>query len=350
MNSHKLRGVFLLAIIALIGGVLYLWNPDRTVIEEKPPPVPEIQEEVSRIAEETVPLDVGPEAEVEAEQADDEANFRVRVGPEEFPVLFEDGDYENLDKESLIWTVNNLFEHVFAFEIIESGSPRKYRVNSHEVKTNLYLNVLSKGAYGPVIFSYNYGIIDYKDMVEEDGIYHIVLSQGFVEAFIEASNFAEVTDELNEFIERLNRIQSEELGSLTETKMDTMLYIDPRISDNPSIDEKRLGLGEFLLSAYYLPSNVFWIEESEELTRYVAGDKGDSIIFGQAIYYNREDYLRSISYLREGIVPNVAAPSNFDARLHTEPDASPFVWVAAGLKGFIYHDRRWKIAIFKPGT
>ena len=105
-DKGKIRGFFLLAIIALTGVVLYLWKLDREEIEEHPTPSPVIQKEVSDVAEEAKPVDLGPEAEVELEQIDDDPDIRVRVGPEEFPVLLEDGDYENLDKERLIWTLN----------------------------------------------------------------------------------------------------------------------------------------------------------------------------------------------------------------------------------------------------
>ncbi len=118
-------------------------------------------------------------------------NFRVKVGPDEFPVIIEDGDYENLDKARLVWTVNNLFESGHDFEIIEDESSFKFHVNGREVESKFYLYGSGRG-YRPKIE------IRYNDIVEVDGIHHLVLSREFIEAFIEAlSKYADLTDELN---------------------------------------------------------------------------------------------------------------------------------------------------------
>ena len=57
-----------------------------------------------------------------------EEDLRVKVGPDEFPIIFEDGNYENLDRARLIWTVNNLFESVYDFEFSEYGNSRRYHI------------------------------------------------------------------------------------------------------------------------------------------------------------------------------------------------------------------------------
>ena len=162
-------------------------------------------------------------------------NFRVKIGPDEFPVIFEDGDYENLDRARLIWTVNNLFESVYDFEFAEYGNSRRYHINGREVETNLYLHQLGRGKYTPDILRK----IGYKNIVEVDGINHFVLSRQFIEAFIKASSkYAEVTDELNNFIDRLNQVKSVEIDNLTEAQIDSMLLLGPGIADEAGLEDK----------------------------------------------------------------------------------------------------------------
>ena len=152
-----------------------------------------------------------------------EENFWVKIGPDELTVIFEDGDYENLDRARLIWTVNNLFESVYDFEFAEYGNSRRYHINGREVETNLYLHQLGRGMYTPDILRK----IGYKNIVKVDGINHLVLSREFIEAFIEASSkYGELTDELNNFIDRLNQVKSVEIDNLTELQIDSMLHLD----------------------------------------------------------------------------------------------------------------------------
>ena len=350
VDKRKIRGFFLLAIIAFTGVVLYLWKPDRTEIEEKPPPDPLIEEETSGITEEKVPADVGPEAEVEPEQVDDDLNIRVRVGPEEFPVLLEDGDYENLDKERLIQTVNNLYAHVYEFEIATHRSTVSFTVSGQEVETNRYLQVPSKGNYRPGFESYNRERLGYHILIEEDDQYHLVLSQGFIEAFVEASKYAEVTEELNAFIERLNRIRSKELDSLTEAQIDSIQYVDPRLINDPSsLENKRNYLKEFTLDVHFLNTNVFWIVESAELGHIVTGKPDQVMIAGEAIYYTTEDRIGS-RWSQEERIYDIPPPSNFDPRLHAAPDSRQLIWVPDGTWGFIYINEQWKLAMLRPGT
>ena len=250
MNTMKNRRkvitlILLLAVIALVGTLLYLKTLEQRALD-----------------------------------------FRVKVGLDEFPVIFEDGDYENLNKAGLIWTVNNLFEYVNNFEITQKGWYDKYSVNGREVESNLYLNTLSSG-YRPDIQG------NYTDIIEEDGVYHLVLTRKFIEAYIEASKYEEVTSELNTFIDRLNRIKSADPDTLSEAEIDSMLFIDPKFSHNPDLEEKRIGLREFALDAHFQSTNVFWIGESEELGRYLHGDNAESMIIGEMIYYTREGNLPS---------------------------------------------------------
>ena len=350
-DKGKIRGFFLLAIIAFTGVVLYLWKLDRTEIEEKPPPGPLIEEETSGITEERVPADDdGPEAEVEPEQVDFEADIQVKVGPEEFPVLLEDGNYENLDKERLIQTVNNLYAHVSTFEIATHKSTVSFTVSGQEVETNRYLQVPSKRNYRPRFESYNRERLAYHILIEEDGQYHLVLTQEFVEAFIEASKYAEVTDELNEFIERLNRIRSEELDSLTEAQIDSIQFVDSSLINDPSsLEKKRNYLKEFTLDVHFLNTNVFWIVESAELGDYVTGKPDQVMIVGEAIYYTTEDRIGS-RWSQEERIYDIPPPSNFDPHLHAEPGSGQFLWVPDGTWGFIYIDEEWKLAMLRPGT
>ena len=79
-------------------------------------------------------------------------DLRVKVGQGEFPVLIEDGDYENLDKARLIWTVNNFFENSYDFEIVPYYNSRKYYVDGREVEANFF--IIKKAVwYGPYIGS-----------------------------------------------------------------------------------------------------------------------------------------------------------------------------------------------------
>ena len=272
-------------------------------------------------------------------------NLRVKVGPDEFPVIFEDGDYENLDRARLIWTVNNLFKSGQDFEMVPINvyNSRKYYIENREVEAKFYLLHFGSG-YRPEIK------IRYTDIIEVDGVNHLVLSWQFIVAFIVVSSeYGALADELNNFIDRLNRIKLAEIGNLTEVQIDSMLYLEPRIADDAGLEEKRIGLREFTVDIHFQSTNVFWIEESAELGRHFYEDDAESIIFGQAIYYKRKDNLPS-RVPDDEINLELPPPSNFDPRLHTDPDSEPFIWVPAGKWGFIYHNRQWKIAVVIPGT
>ncbi len=231
-------------------------------------------------------------------------NFRVKIGPDEFPVIFEDGDYENLDRARLIWTVNNLFESVYDFEFAEYGNSRRYHLNGREVETNLYLHQLGRGKYTPDILRK----ISYKNIVKVYGINHLVLSREFIEAFIEASSkYGELTDELNNFIDRLNQIKSTEIDNMTEAQIDSMLYLGPRLMDRTGLEQKSRDLRGFTVDSHFQSTNVFWIIEGNEKDIYSDGDETKHMFGGNAIYYKREDYLRN-SHHRNRINPKAPPP------------------------------------------
>ena len=342
VHKRKVGSYFLFAIIALFGVVLYLRNPDRGEIEEKPEQGPTIQEEASEPAEETESREV--EAEEEPGQVEAEEDFRVKIGREGFSVILEDGHYENLDKVKLNWTLNNLFEHIYEFEIIRSSSP-EFLINGREVETRLYLRNIGIGRYGPNILG------SYQRIIEKDGVYHLLLSREFIEEFIEASKYAEITDELNEFIEQINRIRSTDIENLTEAQIDSLIYVDPTTRYEFDLEEKKEDLREFLTGLHFLQSNVFWTGESGELAKILDGIHEDRTILGKAIYFMREDAdTLSSRLLDERRNYDLPPPSNFDPRLHMDPDASLFIWIPAGTWPFIYHNRQWKIALIMPGT
>ena len=213
------------------------------------------------------------------------------------------------------------------------------------MKTNLYLHQLGRGKYTPDILRK----IGYKNIVKVDGINHLVLSREFIEAFIEASSeYGELTDELNNFIDRLNRVKSAEIGNLTEVQIDSMLYLEPRIADDAGLEEKRIGLREFTVDMHFKSTNVFWIEENEDLGRHVNGEDVKSIICAEAIKYKRMDNLPSW-LSEENANLKLHPPSNFDPRLHTDPAFKPFVWIPTGTWAFINENGQWKLAIFMSG-
>ena len=182
-------------------------------------------------------------------------NFWVKIGPDELPVIFEDGDYENLDKARLIWTLNNLYESAPNYEIIEDIYFYKYYVDGREVESKFYLESQDR-MYGSDIRG------SYFHIFEVDGINHLVLSREFIKGFIEASSkYGEVADELNNFIDRLNRINTVEIDNLTEAQIDSMLLLGPRIADEAGLEDKRLGLKEFTVDMHFQSTNVFWIAE-----------------------------------------------------------------------------------------
>ena len=285
------------------------------------------------------------ETQKEDESEQKEENFRVKIGPGEFPVIFEDGNYENLDKVSLIWTVNNLFEHTPAFKIVPISAPLTFCVNGRKIEANFYLKEVERYRFSPGIRAAYHGLI------EEDGVHHLVLSREFIDAYIEASKYEEVKDELNDLIDRINRINSTELNNLTETQINSMLFIDPRFEDEFDLEKKRELLRKFSVDRYFLPTNVFWIVEDSKLGRYIY-DREPAFV-GKAICYIREDYWKSKRPNRS-IVPYDPPPSNFDPHLHTEPGAEPFVWVpdktlSNNYYYFIYHKRQWKALKLRYG-
>ncbi len=272
----------------------------------------------------------------------------VKVGPGKFPVIFEDGDYENLDKPKLIWTVNNLFESEFDFEIVPAEA-YKFYVAGREVEANFYLKTLG---LEPDLGLRIPG--SYDKIVKEDGVYHLVLDQEFIERFIEyTTNHEEVTAELNDFIDRVNLIKSNEIDNMTEAEIDSILFIGPKYTDNyEGVEKKREGLKGFTQNRHFQSTNVFWIGKD----LYSFEDDTKDIFFGTTMVYIRDNYpIRrkpyfdrfgyDFSYLRDMIDPKATPPSNFDPLLHTDPDANPFVWVPAShWLYFIYDNMQWKFA------
>lgn len=327
---------------------------EELITSNKPDKPATTQSDASEVQESELALSPqaqSPESDTIAErdQAVEEGRLWVRVGLEEFPVLLEDGDFENLDKVKLIWTLNSLFEHVYRFEFVEAEIPKKYYINGDQVETSLYLLALRKGRFTPTVLSNDDEVVCCSDILEKDGRYHMICSRAFIEAYIEASKYDEITNQLDKFIDRLNRIQSAEFNGLTETQIDAMLYVDPRLLDNPSIEKKRDFLRQFTLDVHFQDSNVFWIVESTEIGHYITEDPDQMMIAAEAIYYEREDNLPFwLAGLPEDL--EVAPPSNFHPRLHMEPGASEFVWVAAATWTFIHLDRKWKLAIVHPGN
>ena len=262
------------------------------------------------------------------------------------PVIFEDGDYENLDKDKLIWTVNNLYAsgHDYKFSDRKHHSDRRHvYVNGRLMETKRYLHKLGRG-YRPKIE------ISYDDLIAKGRRYHLVLSREIIEAYIEASSkYAEVTDELNNFIDRLNQVKSAEIDNMTEVQIDSMVYLGPKLADETGLEQKRRDLRESTVNVHFKSTNVFWIEESTDLGRYLDGEDAEPMIVGESIFYMRKD--KSPSKLlddKENL--ELSPPSNFDRHLHTDPDEEPFIWVPAGKWEFIYVDRKWKVGVIMPGT
>ena len=196
----------------------------------------------------------------------------------------------------------------------------------------------------------------YFHIVEVDGVNHIVLSRKFIEAYTEASSkYAEITDELNTFIDRLNQVKSVEIDNLTELQIDSMLHLDQGLAANAELEQKRLYLKGFTVNIHFQSTNVFWLAEIIEVGRNLYGDDAEPQLFGQAIYYRNRMKDRTLKRL-----PNnkeyldLLPPSNFDSWLHTEPDEDPdeepFIWVPTGTWEFIFVHRQWKIAAYSPGT
>ena len=329
----------LLAVIALVGVFLYLKTLDRGALEESQDSASRTQEK-DPIQKETTKLQ---DVEAEPEPETEEKAFRVKVGQEEFPVIFEDGDYENLNKARLIWTVNNLFKSGHDFEVAPTDSYKLY-IDGREVETNFYLMKSGRGYRPKIRASYN-------SIVKEDGVNHLVLTRKFIEAYIEASKYEAITSELNTFIDRLNRIKSAELDKLTETEIDSMLFIDPSLRDEiVGVEEKRKELRQFAVDKHFQSTNVFWVAESIGLGRYLYGEDTKTVFGGNAIYYRREGNLPWWFSDDPADYDALPPPSNFDPRLHTDPDAEPFIWVPAGTWEFINEDRQWKVLILRPGT
>ena len=285
------------------------------------------------------------DGEAQSEPVEGE-DLRVKAGTSEFPVIFEDGDYENLDKAKLIWTVNNLFEsaevaHDYKVEKRgwEGARSDKFQIEGREVETKFFL-MQSGRSFPPSIKA------TYTCVIKEDGVNHLVLSREFIEAFIEASSrYGEVTDELNNFIDRLNRIKPVEIDNLTEAEIDSMLWINPRLADEyAGVEKKRDSLREILLNLHFQSTNVFRIEENI-LSRRVYGNDAKLVISGAALFYLRKDKKQDL-YPSWGpddkVIPELPPPSNFHPRLQTDSDAEPFIWVPIKPFHFYYENMQWK--------
>ncbi len=167
-------------------------------------------------------------------------------------------------------------------------------INGCEVETKLYLHKLNGGPHSPKIKSSSNKVIDYHDIIEEDGVNHLVLSREIIEAYIEASSkYGEVTDELNNFIDRLNRINTAEFDNLTEAQIDFMMYLGPRWADDAGLEQKRRYLRGFAGYRYFQSTNVFWIEEGTEKDLYPDGNDTKTVFGRNAIFYKRKAKLPS---------------------------------------------------------
>ena len=281
-----------------------------------------------------------PASEPEAGGKED---WRIKIGAIEFPIIFEDGNYENLDKANLIWTVNNLLESASNLHLTEDDSSFKFQIDGREVEANFYLRVYNNDEmYAPKLEkSYSH------DILEEDGVYYLVLSREFIEAYIEASKYEAIKDELNAFIDRLNRIQSADLDTLTEAEIDAMMFVDPRIADKfVGVEKKRERLRKLTVDKHFQSINVFTIGEGAEIDLYfMHGDDGESLILGVALYYKTEDNLSSGVSREEGN-SDLPLRSNFNPRFLIYPDEKPFILEPDDSCYFIYDNRQWKIYIF----
>ncbi len=288
------------------------------------------------------------DGEAQSEPVEGE-DLRVKAGTSEFPVIFEDGDYENLDKAKLIWTVSNLFEsgefaHDYKVEKRgwEGARSDKFQIDDREVETKFFLMQSGRRAHPSIKATRG----TYTSIIEEDGVNHLVLSREFIEAFIEASSrYGEVTDELNNFIDRLNRIKPVEIDNLTEAEIDSMLMIHPRLADEyAGVEKKRDSLREIILNLHFQSTNVFWIEEVM-LNRRWYGNDAKLVISGAALFYLRKDKKQD-KYPSWGpddkVIPELPPPSNFHPRLQTDSDAEPFIWVPIMPFHFFYENMQWK--------
>ena len=197
------------------------------------------------------------------------------------------------------------------------------------------LSNITREGYSPKVL----GISRYVD--QYDGNY-LHLDQEFIEEYIEASKYTELTDELNDFIARFNRIQSTEVDNLPEAMLDSILYIDPNYTEGEvDLQMKMKTLKSFTLNLHFQSTNVFWIGELTEKDIYLHGDDTKSILVGQAVYYaSREDDLSDEDENRA-----LRPSSNFDPRLNTDPADKPFIWKPCGEWGFIYDEKQWKLFI-----
>ena len=280
----KVSLILLLAVIAVAGVLLYIGILNQDELEESPEPSSVASEEVSDPDEAAEQKD----GEAQSEPVEEE-DLQVKVGESEYPVIFEDGNYKNLDKGKLIWTVNNLFESSHNFEIIEDGNSYKFYIDGREVESKLYIEEPDR-RFGPDIRG------SYFHIIEAEGVHHLVWSREFIEAFIEASSkYGEITDELNDFIDRLNRLRPTDYDNLTEAEINSMWYIDRRWleDEDVGVEYKRNALKQYSGKAHLLSTNVFWIEELPEEAFEHLREEWKSILMGQAIRYQRKDNLPS---------------------------------------------------------
>ncbi len=131
-----------------------------------------------------------------------------------------------------------------------------------------------------------------------------------------------------------------------------MIYFDPAFRNELDLEIKRGSLKEFTVNNHFQSSNVFWLEEDTELGPYMHEDDAELVIIGQTIEYTTKGKLSIVlqAVLREIADYDFTPPSNFDPRLHTDPDLEPFIWVPADKWYFLYDNGQWKGAIINPGT
>ena len=88
---------------------------------------------------------------------------------------------------------------------------------------------------------------------------------GNIKEFIEVFEVCELTDELNNFIDRLNRVQAAEVDKFLEAELDSVLYLDPNYTgDEVDLQVKRKILRSFTLNLHFQSTNVFWVGELTE--------------------------------------------------------------------------------------
>lgn len=232
---------------------------------------------------------------------------RFKIGDTAFPILYEDQDCSKELKKLIADDINLIFSHLNKYEIMPIGSKQIVRALGEDREITHFIHFI-----GP-----QYGPGNYKDyfgrLVEIKGEYHLIVPEPLIQAYERALVFkkqhSEAFDQLNHFLNTMNRISEINLRGADLKSMfyisDSSLRKEFDAMSHQELEKKMRGeYGKYK----WRPPSILEVKYGDEFGRELPHE-----IISNNYIYNDDGY--------------------FDSGIP-----------------FIYHNRKWKIFIPEYGT